>query len=51
MEVHAFNPRTQAGKDLWVWGQPGLSLYKMSSRAARAAQRNSASKNQTKLTN
>lgn len=46
--VHAFNPSasgTEAGRSVWIWGQPGL-LYTVSSRKARATQRNLSQKKQ-----
>ena len=46
--AHAFNPSTQGGRGRWISKFEASLVYKVSSRTARAIQRNPVSKNKTK---
>jgi hypothetical protein len=50
MVAHAFNPSTGGGRGRWISEFEASLVYKVSSRTARATQRNSVSNKQTNKT-
>jgi hypothetical protein len=49
--AHAFSPSTRGGRGRWISEFKASLVYKVSSRTARATQRNHVSKNNNKQTN